>query len=332
MTVKTKTLTTRLYDKTNANDAAICVGIRNAEWHDDATTLEMWQHWDKTRDENYFNQRYIFELDGKPIASADYMEPYWMQDNTGHVALGYIIHPDYVEYMDEVHDFILQKALAYEGVTTLLEEMREDKTARVAQLVARGYEPMMRFPLSELSVPEFDFAPYAGLPAKLASKGIRIMTLTELKTTCPTWMREIYDLECAILKDVPMPVPFKPYPFEQYEDKKLNRPNHNPDSWFFAIDTKSGTENGIGTFAGLSQAALHAANPEKLEQGLTGVAREYRRMGIATALKVTMIEAVAKLNVKEIETDNEENNPMYDINLRLGFKPKPAWVDYKKTV
>lgn len=36
--------------------------------------------------------------------------------------------------------------------------------------------------------------------------------------------------------------------------------------------------------------------------------------------------------IKFIETDNEENNPMYQINMKLGFEPLPAWVDYEKTL
>jgi hypothetical protein len=31
-----------------------------------------------------------------------------------------------------------------------------------------------------------------------------------------------------------------------------------------------------------------------------------------------------------IETDNEENNPMYQLNLQLGFAPQPAELDFHK--
>jgi hypothetical protein len=31
-----------------------------------------------------------------------------------------------------------------------------------------------------------------------------------------------------------------------------------------------------------------------------------------------------------IETYNEENNPMYALNLALGFKPQPAWLEFEK--
>jgi hypothetical protein len=33
-----------------------------------------------------------------------------------------------------------------------------------------------------------------------------------------------------------------------------------------------------------------------------------------------------------IETENEENNPMYDLNLKLGFQPCPAWTNYVKVL
>ncbi len=31
-----------------------------------------------------------------------------------------------------------------------------------------------------------------------------------------------------------------------------------------------------------------------------------------------------------IKTNNEENNPMYALNLALGFKPAPASLAFKK--
>ena len=65
-----------------------------------------------------------------------------------------------------------------------------------------------------------------------------------------------------------------------------------------------------------------------LETGLTGVRREYRRRGIATALKVMALQFARENGYTEIVTDNEENNPMFQINLQLGFEPQPASLDY----
>ena len=63
-----------------------------------------------------------------------------------------------------------------------------------------------------------------------------------------------------------------------------------------------------------------------------GVLRKFRRQGIATALKIRAIEILQDKGIKEIRTDNEENNPMYKINVALGFEPVPFSVDYAKDI
>ena len=72
------------------------------------------------------------------------------------------------------------------------------------------------------------------------------------------------------------------------------------------------------------------SEPYKGWTGGLGVIREFRRKGIATALKVKAIEALLKKGVTEVRTDNEENNPMYKINVALGFKPVPFSLEYIK--
>ena len=59
---------------------------------------------------------------------------------------------------------------------------------------------------------------------------------------------------------------------------------------------------------------------------------KFRRKGIATAIKIKAIEVLLKKGVTEVRTDNEENNPMYKINVELGFKPVPFSLDYSKEI
>ena len=54
--------------------------------------------------------------------------------------------------------------------------------------------------------------------------------------------------------------------------------------------------------------------------------------GIATALKIKAFEKLREKRVKQVRTDNEENNPMYLINVALGFKPEPYCYDYQKEI
>ncbi len=75
---------------------------------------------------------------------------------------------------------------------------------------------------------------------------------------------------------------------------------------------------------------VNPANPSKVYVGVTGVARAYRRRGIATVLKLRTIQFAQEVGARWIETENEENNPMYQLNLKLGFRPIPAWLVYEK--
>ena len=77
---------------------------------------------------------------------------------------------------------------------------------------------------------------------------------------------------------------------------------------------------------------FHKSEPHKGWTGSLGVLREFRREGIATALKIKAIEILLKKGVTEIRTDNEENNPMYKINVALGFEPVPFSLDYSKEI
>ena len=64
-----------------------------------------------------------------------------------------------------------------------------------------------------------------------------------------------------------------------------------------------------------------------IDTGLSGVRREYRRKGVATALKHTSLMWAKSMGYKWIRTDNAATNVgMLSINIRVGFKFMPAWL------
>jgi len=171
---------------------------------------------------------------------------------------------------------------------------REDKGDRVKFLTDKGFKMVMREPISELDVTDYDFSRFDGAEEKANSHGVEIWRLTD---------------------------PVTQPPFEQYI-KRFSNPRFTSDGWFIAVDQ--------GDYVGMSTVWLNTAVPEKLYVGLTGVLRSHRRKSIATAMKLRTFQFVQSVGGKTIETGNEENNPMYDLNIALGFKPKPAWCDYEK--
>jgi GNAT superfamily N-acetyltransferase len=83
---------------------------------------------------------------------------------------------------------------------------------------------------------------------------------------------------------------------------------------------------------GMSNLWVNDTTYARLDTGLTGVVRSHRRRGIATALKLRTIAYAQQRGARTIEAGNEEHSPMYQLNLRLGFCPRPAWVSYRAQV
>ena len=76
----------------------------------------------------------------------------------------------------------------------------------------------------------------------------------------------------------------------------------------------------------------YKSEPYKAWTNGLGVLKDYRRKGVATALKIKAIEKLIEKGITEIRTDNEENNPMYKINVSLGFEPVPFSLEYMKQI
>jgi GNAT superfamily N-acetyltransferase len=180
----------------------------------------------------------------------------------------------------------------------------------------------MRSPMSRLEVAAFDAARFAATEEKVRRAGITIYPMSDLKTRDPDWKRHWYALELAINADHPMPDRGEPLPFETFAGF-LDSPLVNTDAAFFALDP-------AGTYVGQSTLEVPNTRSTTLSVGMTGVLRSHRRMGIATALKIRTIEFAKAYGAQWIQTSNEENNPMFQLNLALGFQPAPAWLNFEK--
>lgn len=97
-----------------------------------------------------------------------------------------------------------------------------------------------------------------------------------------------------------------------------------PELWLIALDGDA--------YIGMTSLFKSGDGIEMLETGLTGVHRDYRRRGLTVTLKCQAIELAQRLGANLIQTYNEENNPMFHLNLRLGFQAQSAEVDWEKAL
>ena len=183
-------------------------------------------------------------------------------------------------------------------------------------LLKRGFVEDMRERESQLDIASFDFSRYDGLEDRLASEGIVLKTLPEIQQD-EGWEQRLYEAICEMVADVPSPESYTKPGFQDFHDNQMNNPHLNPDTYVVAVEG--------GEYVGHS-GLWKPANVDFLSTGLTGVRRNWRRRSIATAMKVKTIRWCADHGIRRIITGNEENNPMFDINMSLGFKRTPDWV------
>jgi mycothiol synthase len=316
-------LTIRPFDNSDSDYEALLV-IEKTVWPDYPYTLDELKHNDATRDPKYLFRRFVGEVDGEIIATCLYCEPWWAI-KPGKYYIDLEVLPTYRRQGIGAACYRhVMDLLAEHDPVIIAASTREDHPGAVDFLTKRGFRQVLRSPMSELDVANFDFAPFSEYASRMRELAIQIFSLEEMGAVDPDWKRKFYELETEISRDVPSTDPLTPPTYENFQERVLRHPAFNAACQFIALDGD--------TWVGLSGLWLSLAEPGKLYTGLTGVVRSHRRKGIATAMKLRAITFAESYGAEVIETDNEENNPMYELNLKLGFEPRPAWLQFEKQI
>ena len=324
MTSETEMLTIRDFDY-EGGDYEAAVRIHNALWPDNEETAQEWRFWDESRGPESMHERLIGEADGRVVACASYGESPWAHV-PGKYFLDILVLQDSQRrgYGSAIFDHILECLDGRDPAPRVLTSWtREDKADSVRFLAKRGFAEGLRLEVSRLSLDSFDRERFSAYETRCEDLGLAVRTVADLSESDPDWKRKLYEFQWEITQDVPMDDPPTKLPFDTWQ-KKFASPTFLPEAWFMAVDGDR--------YVGMSTLWLCMGDRKKLWTGMTGVSRDYRRKGVATALKLRAIEYAKKRGVEFLETDNEESNPMYAINVRLGFEPQPAWREYRKTL
>ena len=315
----------RPFEKTEDNYVAY-VALLNGIWPDYVWTLDEVRYDVENPSEGSFVERYLLLIDGEiagygsynRVKAADRKDIYSIDINVlpafQQRGIGRRFYAFALEQLAEVAP---QPAV-------LRAETREDKLGALVWLDKLGYQFLMRYPISYLYVDKFDPTPFAGIADKMVREEIEIKPFEELRANDPEADYKYWELvELHLEPDVPSPDKHQTQPFEEAKTKLFGHPAFRPEGNFIALHH--------GDYVGMSS-LWGRDDPEKTIVGLTGTKRDFRRKGIALALKLRTIEWAKSEGYKVIETDNEENNPMFDLNVKLGFEKQPGWVGYEKKV
>ena len=288
---------------------------------DEPTSVESLRWDDDSRPKVWWRKR-VAEVDGKFAALGTVGEPFWSLQE-GKVHLGVDVDPDCLNQGIGTRLYADLEALARARgpVHRLITGTQEDKSFANDFLKERGFEVVIREPISELDLPAFDETPFVHKIQQAETSGIRLVSLADLAREYHNWQERHWRLDTAIMQDVPTPDPFSPRTLETFIRQHIGHPGFSPDVTHVAVH---GDE-----WVGISELYIDPSHPQVGGTGLTGVTRPWRRKGLATALKLKVLRQARAKGVRRVITDNEENNPMFQINLMLGFKAKPAWLGWQ---
>jgi GNAT superfamily N-acetyltransferase len=316
----------RPFTKTD-NEYAALVAIHKVLEPDEQMTIARLRQSDEDYiTDNGLLERFVMEVNGRVAGSGVYFPA---EDDNSIMMFAMHIHPDFQESdvpaQMQAHLFA---HIAKHQPRTLGSEPKENQTYRVRLLEEAGFALKMRFPRSLLDVAAYDVSLYAHIFEQLATQGIELVTLTDVMPRDEQWQEYIWRLFNQINQDIPSPQPVEEVPFAEYAEY-YDGEDFRPDSWQIAVDTN---KRGAEQYVGICVVNISSTRAKSLFAGITGTIRSYRRRKIATALKVKSIEYAQRHGYQYILTNNEENNPMYDLNRQLGFQPLPAWLYYEKVL
>ncbi|MFC4638044.1 GNAT family N-acetyltransferase [Deinococcus hohokamensis] len=217
---------------------------------------------------------------------------------------------------------VLEEHLRARGAQEVLAGAYEDQPEALAFLTRRGFTEAMRFFDNVLDLDTFDAAAWAGQGA--LPDGVRLVTLAALEQELgQEAARRAYHAGFAEAReDVPRTGEATPLTFEDFQ-KRFEGPTMFPEGIQLAVTAE-------GEVVGLSELWRAEGNPARLNTGLTGTRRAWRRRGLALALKLAALRVAREEGAKEVWTGNATTNaPMLALNDRLGFRPRPAFVEFK---
>jgi mycothiol synthase len=203
-------------------------------------------------------------------------------------------------------------------------EVAESNLPAALSLIGpRGYVELERYRTSIQTPSTVDLSGLGRSRRRLQSEGIEIVAFPAIDS--PRARDELYRAMMPIWRDMPHE------PHVGWEDPSpkafsrtiFERPSVLLDSLFVARDAER--------IVGLSYLATRPDGDA--EVGDTGVLRDYRRRGIARALKMSVTQYAVDHGIERVHTDNRADNAgMLAINRELGFIPGEQLVIFEKTL
>ena len=302
--------------------------LYNLVSHDDITHIDDEKDDWSIRDKNTVRDRLLLYKEDMVIGFLRYGQG--REKNKQKCFFNIFIDPDYngFKYRQLLYDEMLKEVNKFNcnGLyMDVYEHPNYDNSKKF--LIKNGFNNKFSVRESSLDLSIVDFKKYSLLLEKLDQKGIKFYDGRDELSKKPDYYKKLEELRWIFSQDFPMPegIVMERGPYDQFLKYQQ------------LFEKKRYGVEIIATYGDkyVGSTDIHIypnSDPHKAWTGGLGVLREYRRQGIATALKVKAFIKLRAKGVSLVRTDNEENNPMYLINVALGFKPEPYCYEYQKKI
>lgn len=306
-------------------DAATVLSAADPDW---PVTPELLRVWDEAADPDLFLTEAVAEQDGRVVAVGrvghdDFAFEewrYWGSLNVHPEARGHGIGAAlYAELLERV------RSRGAREVRTMLTDGPHHAPGR-AFLERRGFRPVWERYESRLNTADVDLGRFGELLAGVAAQGIELRSVAELAAD-PDRDRRLWELDWLLFQDVPMGNVLTKRPLDAWVRQELEDPTFSQALSFVALRPEL-DDPLTGPYVGYTTLMQNPSGFYVI--GMTGVRREDRGRGVAKALKVAAMRALAGQGGGEIRTFNDKpNQAMLTMNERLGFVRGPTHLRYE---
>jgi mycothiol synthase len=190
----------------------------------------------------------------------------------------------------------------------------------------RGFREIGRRIEAYVELASFDPARYRARVDDVRGSGLVLRSIAEILDGADDEVRErfiraMYDAETPMWEDVPWATPMPHWPYDRFRHMGFESGQMLADLSIVAFDGD--------TIAGFTTTAKRQSQDGYT--WMTGVGRNYRGRGLATAIKVEALSRAKAKGLRAMLTTNDEpNKAMREINAKLGYRALPAYVQLEK--
>ena len=215
----------------------------------------------------------------------------------------------------------MERHLRREGAIRLYVSVAEQDEDSLNFAERRGYTRNRLSFESAITPQTFDATPYEPLRKKLESEGVSFVPFSEIEDR-EQGIHDLFQVNLVAGYDVPGEDE-APWPdVESFRRTVVNAP------WFRGAGQILAYQDEIPIALG----AVGEPKKDHYYNLFTGVLREHRGRGLATALKVLGIQFAKNAGAETLLTHNDSRNaPMIAINQKLGYQNRPGWYRMEKT-